>query len=382
MRRFRALLALLLLIPLLFSIAPPARGDELSDKLAEFDKVQAEIDAKTKALESNQSKQRAVLNEISKLERDIDKTEKDLAAYETKLEQTGKQLEQANADLKDAEARLGQRSDLLSRRLQFIYERGAVSYLEVLLDSASFTDFLERLRVLKEIVAGDAKLLAEVKQEREDYASKKAVCEQKQAEYTQLQAETQQKQADLKNKVDQREAKLAQMKSDAKELEASIDDLSAVQKIISDAIKKLSKMTGDGLLASRKLIHMVWPVNARITSEFGRRFHPILKVWKLHDGLDLGAKSGTPIKAAEQGIVITAGYLTGYGNTVIILHGDGISTLYGHQSKIAVKKGDKVTRGQTIGYVGSTGYSTGPHLHFGVMDNGTPVNPINWLPKK
>ncbi|MGE5560211.1 MAG: murein hydrolase activator EnvC family protein [Chloroflexota bacterium] len=382
MRRFRSLIALLLLTPLLFSVAPQARGDELEDMLKEFDKVQAEIDAKTKALENNKGQQRAILNEITRLERDIKKATSDVAYYEKRLEQVGAQLAEASADLQDAERRLGERTSLLSRRVQFIYERGAVSYLQVLLNSTTFTDFLERLRLLREIVANDVQLLAEVKQERADIAAKKSQYEKKHAEYTELEAETIAQRAALQAKVDQREEKLQIVRNDAKQLEASLDALEEVQKVISEAIRKLSNTRLDGMVASRKQLRMMWPVNAPITSEYGNRFHPILKRWKLHTGIDLGAKSGTKIAAAEQGVVMTAGYLTGYGNTVIILHGDGISTLYGHQSKLTVKKGDKVAKGDLIGYVGSTGYSTGPHLHFEVMINGTPDNPHNWLPKK
>lgn len=379
MRRFRGLIALLLLIPLLFSIAPPARGDALDDKLKEFDKLQAEIESKTEALDNNKSQQRAILNEITRLERDIKKATSDVAYYDNKLAQTGVQLNQASKDLKDAEDRLGERTGLLSRRVQFIYEQGAVSYLQVLLNSTTFTDFLERLRLLQEIVSGDVKLLAEVKQERADIAAKKSLFEMKHAEYSELENETIARRAALQVKVDQREEKLRLVKNDQKLLEESLDALEEVQKIISEAIAKLSNTNVEGMVTSRKEIAMVWPVIAKITSEYGNRYHPILKRWKLHTGIDLGARAGTAIKAAERGVVMTAGSLTGYGNTVIIIHGAGISTLYGHQSKIAVNRGDKVTRGQPIGYVGSTGYSTGPHLHFEVMINGKPDNPHNWL---
>jgi len=379
LHRFRKLIALLLLVPLLFGIAPSARGGELEDKLKEFDRIQAEIDAKTKALENNKSQQRALLNEITRLERDIKQATSDLEYYEDRLAQTGVQLQQASRDLNDAEARLSLRTMLLTRRIQFIYEHGAVSYLEVLLDSTSFPDFVERLRLLREIVAGDIKLLGEVKQERADYAAKKALYEKKQAEYSQLEADTKAKKQALEDKVAQREQKLKVLASDQKELEESLDALEEVQKIISDAIKKLSNDSFAGTVSSRSEIHMQWPVSGRITSDYGNRYHPILHRWKFHSGIDIAAPSGTPIKAAERGVVMTAGYLTGYGNTVIIIHGAGVSTLYGHQSKIAVKEGDIVTKATVIGYVGSTGYSTGPHLHFEVMINGTPDNPHNWL---
>lgn len=123
-----------------------------------------------------------------------------------------------------------------------------------------------------------------------------------------------------------------------------------------------------------------WPLSAPVTSNYGWRVHPIHGTRRLHAGIDLGAGSGTSIAAAKGGTVITAGWLGGYGNTVIISHGGGLTTLYAHQSKLAVSVGQSVGRGERIGYVGSTGQSTGPHLHFEVRVNGSPVNPRPYLP--
>ncbi len=121
------------------------------------------------------------------------------------------------------------------------------------------------------------------------------------------------------------------------------------------------------------------PVDAPITSPFGRRFHPILLIWRMHTGIDFGAAYGAAIHAAGDGVVVTAGGMGGYGNAVLIDHGGGLATLYAHQSRIVVSAGQHVTVGQVIGYVGSSGESTGPHLHFEVRVNGTPVNPMGYL---
>jgi murein DD-endopeptidase MepM/ murein hydrolase activator NlpD len=125
---------------------------------------------------------------------------------------------------------------------------------------------------------------------------------------------------------------------------------------------------------------MIWPVNGTVTSGYGYRIHPILGKRILHTGIDIAAASGTSIWAADGGTVIYATWVSGYGNTVAIDHGGGISTLYAHQSSMAVSYGQKVKKGQVVGYVGSTGYSTGPHLHFEVRVNGTPVDPMGYLP--
>lgn len=124
---------------------------------------------------------------------------------------------------------------------------------------------------------------------------------------------------------------------------------------------------------------MVFPVNASITSTFGTRVHPILGYRRFHAGIDFGAASGSPIWAADSGVVIFAGWYGGYGRAVIINHGDGITTLYGHASQVYVAEGQTVEQGQAIAAVGSTGLSTGPHLHFEVRQNGNPVNPAGYL---
>ena len=124
----------------------------------------------------------------------------------------------------------------------------------------------------------------------------------------------------------------------------------------------------------------IWPINTSVTSEFGYRVHPIFGTRRLHAGIDLGAGSGTKILATKGGTVISAGPYGGYGNAVVIAHGDGLSSLYAHQSKIAVSAGESVDRGEVIGYVGSTGQSTGPHLHFEIRESGEPVNPRRYLP--
>ena len=121
------------------------------------------------------------------------------------------------------------------------------------------------------------------------------------------------------------------------------------------------------------------PVAGRVTSGFGSRVHPISGRVRMHTGVDFGASTGTPILAADSGVVVSAGWRNGYGNTVLIDHGNGLATLYGHQSRLAVRAGQSVAQGDVIGYVGSTGNSTGPHLHFEVRKGGTPVNPMSYL---
>jgi len=140
----------------------------------------------------------------------------------------------------------------------------------------------------------------------------------------------------------------------------------------------LKKIAGSGTAPHGNGV-LGWPVNGNVTSGFGYRMHPIFHVMKMHTGVDISAGMGTPIKAAAAGTVIFGGWRGGYGQAVIISHGNGLATLYAHQSKLLVSVGDKVKRGEVIGKVGSTGYSTGPHLHFEVRVGGNPVDPMGYL---
>jgi murein DD-endopeptidase MepM/ murein hydrolase activator NlpD len=145
---------------------------------------------------------------------------------------------------------------------------------------------------------------------------------------------------------------------------------------LEEEIRRLQETSGAGDTSPGVL---GWPVNGPVTSSFGWRVHPIFGTQKLHTGVDLGVGYGTPIAAAEDGVVILAGPYGGYGNAVVVDHGGGLSTLYAHQSSIAVGSGQRVSRGEVIGYVGCTGYCTGAHLHFETRENGTPVDPMKYL---
>jgi murein DD-endopeptidase MepM/ murein hydrolase activator NlpD len=161
-------------------------------------------------------------------------------------------------------------------------------------------------------------------------------------------------------------------------LRAQQDQIESDLQAESDRIAQLARDSGGGAPMGNGTF--IWPVNAPITSGFGYRTDPVTGAQAFHSGLDLGAACGTPIKAAGTGVVISAGFNTGgYGNMTLINHGGGLSTLYGHQSSIIVSAGQNVSQGQVIGYVGSTGKSTGCHLHFEVRVNGNPVDPRGYL---
>ncbi len=282
----------------------------------------------------------------------------------------------AQQDQEKAQADLDDRTRIFDQRLNDIYMDGNVSYLEVLLKATSLSDFLTRFDLMQAIAENDISLMKQVSALRDQIAQNKKEMQNKEAQLVVLQGQTRAKQSDLTARSNQKQQVLAQINSNADAYQRALNEEEAYSQQLIEIIQELqnknSPREGTG--------HLSWPVKGPITSPFGMRMDPILHKYEMHTGIDIGVPMGTPIKAADGGTVIFAGWNDAYGKLTIIDHGDGISTVYAHQSVQLVNVGDKVYQGEIIGHVGTTGWSTGPHLHFEVRINGTPVNPMNYLP--
>ncbi|GAC1504163.1 MAG: peptidoglycan DD-metalloendopeptidase family protein [Vulcanimicrobiaceae bacterium] len=302
------------------------------------------------------------------------------------------QLAAANASLKRHDA-------AYKRRLVQIYEHGDTGYLDVLLSARSFSDFVERWDDLRLIVAADQRAVKERRAAAKQVAAAEARLERAQMSLQQNQQAAVQARSQLAALSDERRQLLqvadAQRQRVATEV-AQLEELSAqeeqaLQALIIQRQREIEAQREAERRAQRLAGHpasttvatgsgaLMWPVSGPITSPFGWRMHPIHHRMILHEGMDIAADTGTPIKAADAGRVIVAGWTGGYGNYINIDHGGGVSTGYGHCSAIYVSVGQDVKKGQVIGAVGSTGYSTGPHLHFEVRINGQPVDPATRL---
>jgi murein DD-endopeptidase MepM/ murein hydrolase activator NlpD len=277
----------------------------------------------------------------------------------------------------------------LDTRLTDVYKSGGkVAYMAAFLEPGSLPQLVSRIDLLSTIVNQDKTILFQIQDLKTKVVAQKEALEQQKAQVA---------------AVEQRQSRVAKdLQTKAGERKSALDDLegarTAKQKIVTAAEKNVvawNKQEDDLLAESNKIGDLLrnasvghpasgkgvlsWPVPGSVTSPFGMRMHPIFHVMKMHTGVDLHAGMGTPIHAAASGTVVYTDWRGGYGKCVIIDHGGGLATLYGHQSEILVNVGQKVKRGEVIGKVGSTGYSTGPHLHFEVRVNGTPVNPLGYL---
>ena len=263
-----------------------------------------------------------------------------------------------------------------------MYESGETTYLDVLLSSRNIVEFISGYYLISEIVQYDNELIKEVGEKKDELEIKKAKLEKEETEVKLLKAKREQTtvilqntitmQQEEANKLNEQEKKLQQEISAYKVEQAQID--AAIIQATNNTIGKDIQYTGGTML---------WPVaisGTVITSYFGTREHPIQGIVKQHTGIDIGnATYGSPVVAAEDGVVTYAGWLGGYGNCVMINHGNGIVTLYGHGQKILTELHKEVKKGDLIMEVGSTGNSTGPHLHFEVRVNGTSVQPLNYV---
>ena len=296
----------------------------------------------------------------------------ELDATLSRLEENEEKLEKAEADYKDKTGKLG-------KRVRDIYINGQISYLDVLFGAKDFSDLMTRMDLLKRIIKQDYDLVQVVLAEKAEIERTKSSLEKDKAVQAQQEAKARAARDEREVKVAKRKALLDRMKNDKAIIDAQYDELMAASKQVEEMLRRSSYATAAPAAVGGGSGAMLWPMAGPVTSEFGWRVHPITGTQKFHSGVDIGGDYGQPIAAAQGGTVEYAGWISGYGNAVIISHGGGISTLYGHCQSLAVGVGQQVSQGETIAYCGSTGNSTGPHCHFEVRQGGEPISPYSYL---
>ena len=331
-----------------------------------------------------------VYEQLHAIQRDLDTATAELKQVQADRIQLDKDITKTEAELKAAQARLQSREKVFYKRVRDIYINGRLSYLDVVIGSRDFSDFANRMEMLKRILQSDMDLINTIKTEREEIASKKAKLEADRAKVLELEKVAQEKQNVINQKKAERQAVLERAMNDRDTAERAYNELMASSASITAMLQQraaeraaaaaaASQGGGGGATWVQGTGQLSAPVNAPITSNFGWRIHPIYGTRRLHAGTDFGVDEGTPVHAADGGVVVEAGWVSGYGYTVIIDHGNGMSTLYAHNSDVAVSPGQTVSKGQVVSYSGNTGGSTGPHLHFEVRINGEPTDPMGYL---
>ncbi len=329
-----------------------------------------------------------VQDELSNTMLKVQETEDKVLSYERKVKELGEQMQTLQTSIDDATNKLvlasqnyEEKRKVLVNRLVALYEAGDTKYLDVLLKSNNIVDFISRYYIIEEMVQYDNELIEAVKTEKENIEATKQKLENEQSEIRIIKAKSEQTSVVLSNMKTLQQRYVKELSAGEKKLQ---EEITAYKKEQAEIEAKIMEATNQ-IPANIQFTggEMLWPVAASgtvITSNYGIREHPIQGVVKQHTGLDIGgAALGTPVVTAADGVVTYAGWLGGYGNCVMINHGDGVVTLYGHGNKILTTVGKEVKQGETIMEVGSTGNSTGPHLHFEVRINGSYTNPLNYV---
>ena len=352
------------------------------DQLDEQIEVYSDTDKRYQKAEDRTNK---ILRDLSKTIQSTDtritNTEYQLAQAEQRLVRLEQDLERNKADYEQA------RTAVVSR-LQFMQRQQGAQGWALLLQSENLNDFLDRRYRLKKVYEADRATLVSLNKKSVDILDQQIDVEtQKNAiallrqqllvsrdQYT---AQMQQ-QSGLMNRLRENRGALA---AAIEQLDQESDEITSLilEKVAAAEEAEAKIAREEALRAARASGKMMTPTSGPITSHFGNRYHPVLGYSRFHAGTDFGAASGTPIVAAETGIVIFSGWYGGYGNAVILDHGDGVTTLYAHASRLDVAENQTVRKGQVIAAVGTTGLSTGPHLHFEVRQSGEPVDPLNYI---
>ncbi|HHT48971.1 MAG TPA: peptidoglycan DD-metalloendopeptidase family protein [Firmicutes bacterium] len=369
---------------LLFVMPLPAQEEQ------ELKRINSLIEQTKKQLSTAKKRETTVLGalltaqqELDQIELELEKLDLKLRAVQREIATLQKELTAVNGELARLEGLRQERQDQYNQRLIAVYKYGPFSYLQLLVSAESFSDLVSKFVMVSYFLRADTKIIGEVTALTEEIAvqqrvlqAKKQGLEKQRATVVALEKAADEQQKIKVALVQRAKAELDKVQKDRKQLEAALDELETTSRAIEAEIKRRQQKAA---LGTGKF---VWPLatKGRISSLFGERVHPILKEKRFHNGLDIAVPSGTDVFAVDRGKVLISGWNGGYGYYIALDHGNGISTAYAHNSRLLVKEGEMVAQGQVIAKSGSTGLSTGPHLHFEVRIDGAPVDPVTYLP--
>ena len=358
----------------------PAYGED-EDLLEQFKQEQAqlqkELAAQKKELQAAKSQANTYRNQLAQVDAELDTLEKEMTSLEKKLATAIAQITTATNELDAKEKDLAERMEILQQRMREIYMNGEVSMMDVVFDSTSFSDFLIRYELWGRVMTVDKEMLEQIEAEIADIEARKAKLENNKAQLESLKAAKAGALSNLEVAQKEKAALLEAAEADKAKAQQLYDEMEAEDAALEAKILALQPK-GSGTIDGK----FTWPLPGytTVSSDYKMRLHPTLKVYKWHTGIDLPAPRGTKIVAAEDGKVIFSGWNNAYGNMVIIDHGNGLSSLYGHMSSITMKTvGQQISRGDEVGKVGTTGWSTGNHLHFETRINGKHTSPWPYL---
>ena len=378
--------------------------EDAKKKVSSMEEEKKKVESALKELEGKKSDTAAYVKE---LDRNLSALAGELTKLEGDISRKEEQIEEAKAELETAKITENRQYEDMKLRIQYMYENGQTGLLESMMQSESIAELLNRAEYASQITSYDRKMLEEYRKTRQEVALKEEALKTEHQELLTLQDSTKAKQSSVKTLMASKEAELASYETKIASAQGEIDqynaDIKAQEEHMArveaeirrkeeearkaeearraEEAKKNQSSAGGDSTVKKGNTNFIWPCPAsgRISSAFGDRSSPTEGASTNHKGIDIPAPSGSSIVAAADGKVVISTYSYSAGNYIMIDHGGGLTTVYMHCSQLLVKEGETVKQGQTIAKVGSTGYSTGPHLHFGVRSGGSYVNPSGYV---
>lgn len=378
-------LVILLIFVLLFTCQSHATAkatkDPLEQKQKELNKIYRELIRQREKLKLTKIQEKNVKQKLFIINYQLKKTKEELDRAQSQIFRNERKIGVLSVSLDDAQKKMEGRSSFLTKRLKEIYKSRGINYLELIVASDTLADFISRTYFFEKILNRDLLLMDEIKTQHKKIKTDKTLLENTTSQVKVLARFIEDKKQYIEKQAEEKQQVFKLLEEKRIEYEKHVSALEEASVQIESLIKKyLAERAKKGPSIARGSGTFIWPVRGRLTSFFGYRRSPFSRGSHLHTGLDIANSYGTPIQSADGGEVIFSGWWNGYGKAVIIDNGRNISTVYAHMSRIYVQKGQAIAKGQVIGLLGSTGYSTGPHLHFEVRHFGKPQNPMRWLP--
>lgn len=400
MKHWKKAVCLLISMAIIFTYSEPAQAvtnASIREKEAEIENARKEV-----------SKLKSSLTDVEALKKELEQSKNDLTAYVTQLDnelssiqekiakyntliiEKEQEIEETTEELNAAIKQQEEQYEAMKKRIQFMYERGDTFYLELLFSSTGFADMANKAEYIEALSRYDKNKLDEYVETKEMVQLCKEKLEAEKEVLDEAKIAVEAEEASISELIDQKEAQIVSVSTDISTKEAAIKEyeemiaqenaeIAALEKAVAEEKARLEAENAKARIYNGGMFAWPCPGYKRISDEYGNRIHPILGTQQFHNGVDMSAPTGTAILAAYDGDVIAAAYSSSMGNYIMIDHGSGLYTIYMHCSALYVSKGQTVTKGQNIAAVGSTGRSTGPHLHFSVRLNGSYVSPWNYL---
>ncbi|OGC07343.1 hypothetical protein A2526_02625 [candidate division WOR-1 bacterium RIFOXYD2_FULL_36_8] len=380
---FRVILCLVLI----FSFVVPSFSEsevnltstsEKTIKEKKLEEINRKLKEKQEKLEETRKKEQNALYNLVVTKKKLDRTKQNLKRANEKISLNKQKLDKLVSDLETTRQDLEIKRIRFKKRIVEVYKNSSVNYLELLFSARSMADFINRFYFFSKIVELDGGLVKNISTSFSYLRDKKVKLADTTEQIRGLASEISNEKEKILAQAKEINNLHLSLQERRKTYEKQVAELEASSAQLEKEI--LAKTSGGAGAAQKGTGSLDWPLRGRITSVFGYRAHPLWRRKDFHTGMDIAAPYGEVIRAADSGEIILAGWWNGYGKAIVINHGKDMSTVYGHMSRLYMKVGDRVKKGQIIGLVGSTGYSTGPHLHFEVRIKGKPKNPRVFLP--